>query len=148
MLKLARHIGQLFARSTQGLRHSLCRSWPHGSRCAIISSSLLDFIAAFWVLVGCWCSPSAPSSSGLVASDDPVAEGASSWGTRSPRQTIQVSAIGMVFGSERAKVLVDAIHKLGRWSSRESGDHGLSTRILASWPRIIDHSRPCSSHNP
>lgn len=38
-LNLARHIGQLFARSTQGLRQALCRSCPQGSRWATISSS-------------------------------------------------------------------------------------------------------------
>lgn len=32
MLKLALHIGQLFALSTQGFRQSLCRLWPQGSR--------------------------------------------------------------------------------------------------------------------
>jgi hypothetical protein len=41
MLKLARQIGQLFARSTHGFKHSLCRLCPQGSRCATISSSLV-----------------------------------------------------------------------------------------------------------
>jgi hypothetical protein len=38
-LNLARHMGQLFARSTQGFRHALCRSCPQGRRWATISSS-------------------------------------------------------------------------------------------------------------
>ena len=37
--KLARHIGQLLARSTQGFRHSSCKLWPQGRRCAIISDA-------------------------------------------------------------------------------------------------------------
>ena len=39
MWKVARHIGQLFARSTHGLRHALCRSCLQGRRWAIVSSS-------------------------------------------------------------------------------------------------------------
>jgi hypothetical protein len=50
-LKLARQMGQLFALSTQGLRHSLCRLWPQGSRWATVSSSLVGSAAT---LVG-WC---------------------------------------------------------------------------------------------
>lgn len=38
-LNLARHMGQLLARSTQGLRQALCRSCPQGRRWATISSS-------------------------------------------------------------------------------------------------------------
>jgi hypothetical protein len=45
MLKLARQIGQLLALSTQGVRQSLCRLWPHGSKCATISSSLGTMVA-------------------------------------------------------------------------------------------------------
>lgn len=35
MLKLRRHIGQLFARSTHGFKQLLCRMCPHGSNWAI-----------------------------------------------------------------------------------------------------------------
>jgi len=56
MLKLALHMGQLLARSTHGFRHSLCRLWPHGRRCATNTSSFgLDSAgseAVFWTWLG------------------------------------------------------------------------------------------------
>lgn len=50
-LNLARHMGQLFARSTQGLRHALCRSCPQGRRWATISSSS-SILDARYMLAG------------------------------------------------------------------------------------------------
>ena len=140
MLKLARHIGQLFARSTQGLRQLLCRSWPQGSRWATISSSWTAGTATSLSLAWCWGRPSAACSwrVGAGGGADGVAAGPSSRGTRSPRQTMHVSAIGVVFAGRETNGVVAAIHMSGRWSSRESGDRGLSTRTLVAW--LADHS--------
>lgn len=99
-LKLWRHIGQLFARSTQGFKQSLCRIWPQGRRCAIIS---MTETSRSWV--GC---DELRSKRPLVSSD--WTSGAMGWGSsfslspRSPKQTIQVSGIFvMKCASERAR---------------------------------------------
>lgn len=56
---------------------------------------------------------SAPSTSDLVVDSSSVAEGPSSGWARSPRQTIQVSAIVLKIRREGRKVRsFDAIHKL------------------------------------
>lgn len=56
MLKFALQMGQLFARSTHGFRHSLCMLCPQGRRCATRSSSSAAGVgageASFGALLG------------------------------------------------------------------------------------------------
>lgn len=108
-LKLWRHIGQLFARSTQGFKQSLCKLWPQGRRCAIISTTGL---AASWV--GCeelW------SRRSFVSSDSTCTVmrlGSSlSVPPRSPKQTIQVSGMFIMRDVNMRGEESSQIHKAG-----------------------------------
>ena len=132
ILKLARQIGQLLALSTQGLRHSLCKLWPHGSKCATISSSLGSseaVVAHVWGLSGL---ASAPSGRQSTADCSSLSGGPSSGWTRSPRQTMQVSAIVVCnWRSKREEALFDAIHKsrLGKVERRRTAQLSSRTSI-------------------
>ena len=96
LLKFCRQMGQLLARSTHGFKHSSCRLCPQGNKWAIISGSWSsDRVGDLWVL---GTRPPCSSSSDLTART-------AGWGRalallRSPRQTIQVSDMVVIDGSE------------------------------------------------
>lgn len=99
-------MGQLFARSTQGVRQSLCRLCPQGWRWAIRAGASS---AALLVDIVAWASTDAGLSSPFSVGD--LAKAEESAGTslelspRSPRQTMQVPDIGRskkeIYGSKK-----------------------------------------------
>ena len=88
-LKLWRHIGQLLARSTQGLRHSSWRSWPQGRRWAIRSELGVDDVDLVVELSG--TSVGGPGSLAELSSRVGGCKGGKDASRpRSPKQTMQV----------------------------------------------------------
>ena len=117
-LNLARQSGHLLACSTQGFRHSLCITWPHGcthargwtSTCKPSSSLILRLSAAIWT---------APVSSELPASRSAVGE--SIFGSRLCMHTMQISASMLTVA--KAESNHESGQKIDRDTWRASGEN-------------------------